>query len=146
MCSLAAYQLLTNKTQCQDIFSISQQLGTRLRWVIRIMLPRVPLSVSFIQKRVTSFKEILYSSERAKKVPVKIHPEISVCLDMGESHICLGDVLPEHSNMVPLQNHYTDLETNEYHTQHMQGKACKCKWQALTSSCYTLMYTKSGSS
>jgi hypothetical protein len=68
MCSLTAHQLWTNKMQCQDIFSISQQLGTRLRCLIRFVLPKVPLSVSFIQKRVTWFKEIQYSFEWAKKL------------------------------------------------------------------------------
>jgi hypothetical protein len=30
--------------------------------------------------------------------------------DMGESRICSGDMLPEQSNTIPLQNHYMDLE------------------------------------
>jgi hypothetical protein len=94
------YLLCTNCEQqntVNDIFSISQQLGARLWWVIWFVLPRVPLSVPFIQKRVTGFKEISYPFERVKKVPVKIHPEISACSDMGESRICLADVLPAYS-------------------------------------------------
>lgn len=96
----------------QDIFSISQQLGTRLRWVIRFMLSRVPLSVSFIQKRVTGFHEILYPNEWAKKCP-----EISACWDMGESHICLDSVLPEQSYIGGLLCFNTALEKAVWNTK-----------------------------
>jgi hypothetical protein len=132
ICSLAAHQLWMNKTQCQHIFSISLQLDTRLRWVIRFVLPWVQLCASFIQKRVTGFKKVLYSFERAK----------SPSEDMGESRIWPGSLLPKYSNTIPLQNHYTDLESNEYHTT-WKGKVRKCKQCALTSSYCTLIRTKS---
>jgi hypothetical protein len=62
--------------------------------------------------------------------------------DMSESQTCSSDVLPEQSNTTPLQNHYTDLESNEYHNT-CKGKVSKCTWHAQTSSYCTLIYTKS---
>jgi hypothetical protein len=98
MFSVAAHQLWTNKTQCQHIFSISQQLNASiLTWVITFILPEchgeAPLSVSFIQKRVTGFKEIQCSFDWAEKSWSRY-------------------VLPEHSNTIPLQNHYMDFESS----------------------------------
>jgi hypothetical protein len=45
--------------------------------------------------------------------------------DMGESRIFSSDVLPEQSNTIPLQNHYMDLELNEYHNT-WKEKVRKC--------------------
>jgi hypothetical protein len=48
---------------------------------------------------------------------------------MDESRICSSDMLPEQTNIIPLQNHYMDLEWNEYHST-SKGKVSKCTWRA----------------
>jgi hypothetical protein len=54
---------------------------------------------------------------------VSSHPKK---LTTGESHICSGDMLPEQSDTIPKQNHYLDMESNEYHNR-CKGKVSKRK-------------------
>jgi hypothetical protein len=108
-CSLQCVHLL--RTSCEQ----TKHSVKTFHQNCEFLLPRVLLPVSFTQKRGTHFKETQYSLEWAKK----FQSRYGWVMHLPGRHVSQ----PE-KYMIPLQNHYMDLESKEYHNT-CKGKVSK---------------------